>query len=183
MRENLQVSAVRLEDAPIDTPGSIGLVERYHAPLCFDYTNICTTLSKNNAADAGRLRMSVLSVNATMRQGGPCPMLLLYGAIPSPSRKHASPTQLDRKQAIDTAKSAVISEQEKLRVSFALRNLVDLGGRRCQKGFEICHRGLTSSFTEPNRSVGRGRYFLSLCRTLPPLSSSTEGRDISVLPV
>ena len=122
MKENVSAQGITLEEAPIETPGAIGVVERYHAPLRSAYTKIRQTLSKGDTNDHECLKMAVYANNSTMGPEGLCPMLLVFGALPRPARTSPSPTQLVRQQAIEDAKIAVEREQAKRRLSFALKH-------------------------------------------------------------
>lgn len=122
MKRNLEATGIQLEEAPIESPGSIGIVERYHAPLRRAYKTLRESLNKEDTSDADCLRMAVYASNATMGPEGLCPMLLVFGALPRPARKTPSPNQLQRQHAIEEAKKAVLHEQGKRRIAFALRH-------------------------------------------------------------
>lgn len=57
LKANIEASGINLEEAPIENPGSIGIVERYHAPLRRAYTKIRQTLHRGEATDAEFLQM------------------------------------------------------------------------------------------------------------------------------
>ena len=122
MKANLSAAGITLEEAPIETPGSIGIVERYHAPLRKAYTKIRQDLLKKDCSDQDCLKMAVYACNATMGPEGLCPMLLVFGALPRPARTTPSPTQLQRQTSIEEAKELVLQEQSKRRIAFALRH-------------------------------------------------------------
>ena len=118
----MTAAGISLEEAPIENPGSIGIVERYHAPLRAAFQKIRQTLSKRDADDSECLQMAVYSTNSTIGPEGLCPMLLVFGAIPRPARMTPSPSQLDRQKAIEEAKKEVEQEQSRRRIAFALRH-------------------------------------------------------------
>ena len=122
MRANAEAAGIELKEAPIENPGSIGTVERYHAPLRRAYNKIRQSLDKGNTTNAECLQMAVYSNNTTIGPEGLCPMLLVYGAFPRPARTTPSPTQLERQNAIEAAKVEVQTEQARRRISFALNH-------------------------------------------------------------
>lgn len=78
-----------LKEAPIENPGSIGTVERYHAPLRASFTKIRESMDKSEASDADCLRMAVYAVNSTMGPEGLVPIysiLLVFDALRIPAR-------------------------------------------------------------------------------------------------
>lgn len=121
-RSNAEAHGIKIQPAPIETPGSIGIVERYHAPLRRSFTKIRESLDRTKATDEECLKMAVFAVNSTMGPEGLIPMLLVFGAIPRPARTILSPTQLERQKAIEAARHAAQHEQAKRRVAFALRH-------------------------------------------------------------
>lgn len=97
---------IKFKEAPIETPGLIGIVERYHAPLRAVYTKIRESLDKSEANDHDCLKMALYAVNSTVGPEGLVPMFLVFGALPRPARTTPAPTQLQRQRAIDEAKKA-----------------------------------------------------------------------------
>lgn len=95
MRSKCEASGIRLLEAPIENPGSIGMVERYHAPLRASFNKIKEDIGAD-ITDKQALEMDVYTINATIGPEGLCPSLLVYGAIPLPARTRPSPTQLKR---------------------------------------------------------------------------------------
>lgn len=122
MKENLSAAGVTLDEAPVETPGAIGLVERYHSPLRKAYEKIRASLTREKATDADCLRMAVFANNSTIGPEGLCPMMLVFGAVPRPARASPAPTQIERQTAIEQAKKEVVKEQAKRRLAFALRH-------------------------------------------------------------
>ena len=119
---NMEAAGIILEEAPIENPGSIGVVERYHAPLKKAYLKLRQTLQKGDTSDAECLQMAVYAANATIGPEGLCPMLLVFVAFPRPARRSPSPTQLQRQNAIELEKTEIQKEQASRRISFALKH-------------------------------------------------------------
>lgn len=122
MKSKAAAAGITMEEAPIETPGSIGIVERYHAPLRMAFTKLREDLRKDEATDDECLQLAVYACNATMGPEGLCPMLLVFGALPRPARISPSPGQLERQLCIEAAKKAVLTEQARRRITFALKH-------------------------------------------------------------
>lgn len=120
MRDNLESEGFRLLQDPVDNPGKIGVLKRYHAPLRAAFTKIRKDLYQK-ISDNECLRMAVFSVNATVGPEGLCPILLVFGVIPRPARAKASPRRLDRAKAISDSIIEVEREQARSRISFGRR--------------------------------------------------------------
>lgn len=79
-KENMKAAGITLEEAPIENTGSIGTVERYHAPFRKAYLKFRQTLPKGNKKDAECLQMAVYADIAAIVPEGLCPLLLvLFG--------------------------------------------------------------------------------------------------------
>lgn len=118
IKEKLKASGIKLEEAPIESPGAISVVESYHAPLRRYYNKIWDSLDKSDATNEECLKMAVYASNATMGPVGLCPMLLIFGALPRLARITPVPTQLARKLATEESKEAVLQEDAKRRIAF-----------------------------------------------------------------
>lgn len=121
MKSNCQAEGITLREAPIENPGSIGVVERYHAPLRAAYEKLRSDLPRENS-DEDCLQMAVYAVNNTVGPEGLCPTLLVFGAIPRPIRTKPSPSQIERASAIDAAMQEVEQEQARQRIRFGLNH-------------------------------------------------------------
>lgn len=119
MRENLSAEGVTIIEAPMETPGKIGVVERHHAPLRAVYVRIRSDLDRSMSYD-GCAKMAFFSVNSTIRPEGLCPILLVYGVIPRPVRSTNCLTQLQRAHSIDGAMLEAEEEHSKRRLTFGL---------------------------------------------------------------
>lgn len=128
--DNATAAGITILKAPIENPGTIGLVERYHAPLRRAFDTIRATFTRAEASDDECLHMAVYANNVTIGPEGLCPMLLVFGALPKPLRTSTSPNQLTRQKAIEEASKAVQAEQSKRRLSFALRHPTSNRNRR-----------------------------------------------------
>lgn len=121
-KANAAAAGITIEEAPIETPGEIGIVERYHAPLRAAYTKLRQDMGKYEATDSECLKMALYAVNSTMGPEGLCPMMLVFGAFPRPARTTPSPSQLHRQRTIEDAKRVVSTEQAKRRLAFEKRH-------------------------------------------------------------
>lgn len=100
MRESAEAFGVRLDEAPIETPGVIGTVERYHATLRLAYERIRRDLDRQSS-DKECLEIAVFAVSCTTGPEGLCPTLLVFGAIPRPALTSPAQTQMERARMID----------------------------------------------------------------------------------
>lgn len=121
-RDNATAAGISIMEAPIENPGTIGVVERYHAPLRRAYNTIRQTFERKDASNEECLQVVVYANNVTIGPEGLCSMLLVFGALPRPVRSSTSATQLERQRAIEAATKEVQTEQTKRRISFALRH-------------------------------------------------------------
>lgn len=76
--------------APIESPVTIGVVERYHAPLRAALERIKAYYGEK-LPDKECLRMSVYAINATVGPEGIFQMLLVYGIMRRPARTTPCP--------------------------------------------------------------------------------------------
>lgn len=105
---------------PIESPASIGTVQRYHEPLRGDYTNLRSDLLKDTCDRDCRM-MAVFSDNNTICTEGLCPTLLVFRAVPRPAKTASSATLLNRVLAIDNSTKEAEKEHGKQRIVFGLR--------------------------------------------------------------
>lgn len=118
-KSSVEFAGIKLLEAPIESPGTMSHVERYHGPLRAAYEKLQTSLPSENSTDL--LQMAVFAVNSTIGPEGLCPCLCVFGAIPSPLRHVPAPTQMARAEAIDEAVSAVQKHHARAKVQFALK--------------------------------------------------------------
>lgn len=95
---------------PINSPGSICVVERYQAPIIAAYNKIRDEMD-SVIGDPECLKMATFAVNATVGPDGLCPMFLVFGALPTPARKIPAPSQVHRSITIDISMKETESEQ------------------------------------------------------------------------
>lgn len=69
-KDFMEEAGIILEEALIENPGSIGIVERYHAPLRSYFTKLIQSLPKSTAIDPECLQMAVYAANATIGSEG-----------------------------------------------------------------------------------------------------------------
>lgn len=93
MKKTVEAFGVSLEEARIETPGAIRVVESYHAPLRMAYRQIGDN-SGRQTIEKEFVRLAVLAVNCTVGPAGLCPALLVFGATSRPARSIPAPTQL-----------------------------------------------------------------------------------------
>lgn len=108
-----------LREAPVETPGDIGTVRRYHAPLRL-YFEMIRVETERGLSDSQSLNMEVLAVNSTVGPEGLCPMRLVFGAIPKNAHIGTSPTQLQRAKHIYVATREDERERDSRRIVFGL---------------------------------------------------------------
>lgn len=116
--------------APIENPGTIGLVERYHTPLRRSFNTIREMFNMKEVSDDECLHMAVYANNVTIGPEGLCPMLLVFGALPKPLLTSTSSNELAWQKPIKETAKAVQSKKSKRLISFALRHLVRELNRR-----------------------------------------------------
>lgn len=95
-------SGIGIHEAHIESPGTIGVVERYQAPLRAAFEKIKVDYG-DKISDREFLKMSVYATNDTVVPEGYCPILLVYGLIPHTARTTPCPTQLVRINTIENA--------------------------------------------------------------------------------
>lgn len=116
MRRNLETAGITLHEAPVENPGTIGTVERYHVPLRTDNLKIRMELGRD-VTNEYCLKMGVFEVHWTIGPEGLCLILNLFGCFPRPSRKTSSKTHVQRSKAIE----GEIIEGEKKQASRSIK--------------------------------------------------------------
>jgi hypothetical protein len=105
---------------PVEAHHSIGLVERYHAPLRRAFEIITEELPQLNKQFA--LQMATKAVNDTAGPDGLVPTLLVYGTYPRMTTSdNPSPTVTERGRAIEKAMKQVVEMYTKRQVRDALK--------------------------------------------------------------
>jgi hypothetical protein len=114
--------SIATEAVPIEAANSVGLVERYHAPLRRAYDIISSELSSKNVPRDMRLQMAVKAVNDTAGYNGLIPTLLVFGAFPRiTDGDPPSLTTTERAMAIKQAMSEVAKLHAERQVADGLR--------------------------------------------------------------
>lgn len=81
-RQNAASMGIQVNEVPIEAHNSIGLIERYHAPLRRVYTIIAKELAGSGVKKEIILQMAVKAVNDTAGPDGIVPTYLVFGAYP-----------------------------------------------------------------------------------------------------
>lgn len=109
---------------PVESHNSMGIVERYHAPLRRAYEIICEELKDEGKSMAPKsliLQMAVKAVNDTAGPDGLVPTLLVFGTFPRMSYNDPpSPSTVVRAKAIGKAMQEISKLQAQRQVSEAL---------------------------------------------------------------
>lgn len=92
MRSILPASGVTLKEAPVESPSTTGHVERCHGPFRAAYNGIRRDLDRD-CRDVLCLKFSVTE-NITVGYEVLCPMLLVFGSLPQPTRSFISMDQI-----------------------------------------------------------------------------------------
>ena len=119
-RQNARAMSIQTKCVPVEAANSIGLVERYHAPLRRAYLIITVEL-EHQATKEIRLQMAVKAVNDTAGYNGLVPTLLVFGTFPRITNDDA-PTlsTTERAKAISMAMAEVSKLHATRQVSDAL---------------------------------------------------------------
>lgn len=90
-----------MKDAPIGTPGAIGVAEIDHAPLRGAFEKLRTDLDAKKT-DAECFQIKRFVDLATVVIEGLCTTLLVFGAITTPARTKPSQNQIHRSHCIES---------------------------------------------------------------------------------
>ncbi|KAI0994211.1 hypothetical protein K3495_g13971 [Podosphaera aphanis] len=121
-RGNALGMAIKVKCIPVESPQSIGLMERYHTPLRRAYSIITDELKGQPSTAEIRLQMAVKAVNDTAGYDGLVPTLLVFGTYPRISNIDA-PTlsTVERARSIKSAMAEVAKLHARRQVKDALR--------------------------------------------------------------
>ena len=121
-QQNANSMAISTKCVPVEAAHSIGLVERYHAPLRKAYEVIREELKGDNINKAFVLQMAVKAVNDTAGPDGLVPTLLVFGSYPRMTPYDPpAPTITQRAAAVRKAITEVSKLHAKRQVTAALR--------------------------------------------------------------
>lgn len=119
IHQNVEGAGVTLREAPMETPGAIGTVERYHALFRYAYEKIGKEMGRD-FADKECLVMVVFAINYKVGTEGICTMLLVFRVIPRPTRNTPLEMKMMRTDMIDTTEKDITKTQAQMRVSLGL---------------------------------------------------------------
>jgi hypothetical protein len=117
--------AVDVKEVPVEAHNSIGLVERYHAPLRRSYEIIRDELKDEHIDKEMILQMAVKAVNDSVGPNGLVPTLLVFGAYPRLTEMDPpSPSVTKRAEAIRAATKEVrrLHAVRQVQEALAIRN-------------------------------------------------------------
>jgi transposase InsO family protein len=120
-RRACAANGIEVQNVPVESPSSLSIAERYHAPLRASYLKLSQELPENDPEEL--LEMAVKATNDSVNPEGLCPTLLVFGDFPKLIRRHNTPaaTELERARAIDKAMDEIQREYAKSRVQLGLR--------------------------------------------------------------
>lgn len=105
--------------SPSESPGTIGIIKRYHATLRVSFTRISSDMDEC-VSDQDCLKMAVFALNSTIGREVLCPMLLVFGSIPRPARSMPEIYEFQLGLAVEKAAIAVEKEQARRRLNLGL---------------------------------------------------------------
>lgn len=118
-RQNATSIGATLKAVPVEAHNSVGIVERYHAPLRRAYEIIVAEIPDLEKGMA--LQMAFKAINDSVGPNGLVPTLLVYGAFPRMSQTDApSPSITQRSMAIRKAMADIAKSRAKRQVADAL---------------------------------------------------------------
>lgn len=116
-------SGIILKPSGVESHNSIGLGERYHAPLRRIYNKIRTTSSSLSKESV--LRLGLKAMNDTAAPNGLVPSLLVFGVLPRlPIANHSFPDQVARMNVLQIARKEMETVVAQLRVRQALNSRI-----------------------------------------------------------
>jgi hypothetical protein len=117
--------AIGIKEVPVEAHNSVGLVERYHAPLRRAYEIIQDELKDEHINKEMILQMAVKTVNDSAGPDGIVPTLLVFGAYPRLTEMDPpSPSVTKRAEAIRAATKEVrrLHAERQVKDALAMRN-------------------------------------------------------------
>jgi hypothetical protein len=117
--------AIGIKEVPVEAHNSVGLVERYHAPLRRVYEIIQDELKDEHINKEMILQMAVKTVNDSAGPDGIVPTLLVFGAYPRLTEMDPpSPSVTKRAEAIRAATKEVrrLHAERQVKDALAMRN-------------------------------------------------------------
>ena len=121
-RESSTALGIQTKCVPVEAPQSVGLVERYHAPLRRAYMIITQELKDQAISKEMKLQMAFKAINDTAGYNGLVPTLLVFGAYPRISSLDApSVTTMERARVIKLAMKEVMKIRANRQITDALQ--------------------------------------------------------------
>ncbi len=117
--------AIEIKEVLVEAHNSVGLVERYHAPLRRLYEIIQDELKDEYINKEMVLQMAVKAVNDSVGPDGIVPTLLVFGTYPRLTEMDPlSPSVTKRAEAIRTATKEVrrLYTERRVKDALAIRN-------------------------------------------------------------
>ena len=126
-------AGIVLKPSGVESHNSLGLGERYHAPLRKIYERVRATVTSIDAETA--LRLAVKTMNDTMGPDGLVPTLLVYGSLPRlPTSEEDAADQKTRTRALEVARREYEGIVAQRRIATALRSRIPAAATRDQAG-------------------------------------------------
>lgn len=95
---NIEAAGIILQETPIENPGSIGIVEIFHAPLRISFNKLIESLPKGDLNDADCLKRETYTTISTVGTDVLCQKILVFGTILRPTKTVPTTNQLERKK-------------------------------------------------------------------------------------
>lgn len=95
LKINMASNVISIDVTPMETPGTIFTVRRYHTPLRVSYRNIRSDVNQE-IRDYLCLKMAIFAITSTIGQEFPCPILLVFGALPRTALTYAYISQINQ---------------------------------------------------------------------------------------
>lgn len=122
MKGIVEVFETCLDEALVETPGAIGVVNGYHAPLQVAYERVRED-TNHQTSDQDCLQMEVFGVYCSIGPEGLCPAQLVIETFPRPAQTLPTPSQLGWKREIDCAMEAIVKGQTRKRIAYGLKHM------------------------------------------------------------
>ncbi|KAI0992762.1 hypothetical protein K3495_g15423, partial [Podosphaera aphanis] len=117
-RQSAAALGIKIKQVPVEAAQSVGVVERYHAPLRRAYKIITDELKSQNVSKNIRLQLAVKAVNDSAGYDGLVPTLLVFGTYPRlASTDIPSLSTAQRAKAIKLAMTEVAKLRAKRQVT------------------------------------------------------------------
>ena len=113
-QSNAAMLAIKCNTAPVESHGTVGMVEKYHTPLRRDWNVIEMDIpARNETERSANLQTAVKAVNDSAGPNGLVPTLLVFGAMPRLGPPYDAATETTTRRA--AAVRRAIKELNRLR--------------------------------------------------------------------